>query len=247
MCNTCTLCSGRDGVATMQIMEVTALLMIWVYCMYWGIVSDFAWWPYYSRWPLTRWPLIEVPLYLYKPEFTAYHHFATPFSPSFLSYTCIFSCSLQGSALISFRQMDLSPNLPHFQESSWMGLHISREESRDILQGRPDGTFLVRPKPGVGDQIPNNEPLHTHTIDIVWVLMTGGYWISGPLDHWIGGPLDHWIGGSLDQWTIRPLDWWVTRSVDHWIGGPLDHWIGGSLDQWTIRPLDWWVIRSVDH
>ena len=63
--------------------------------------------------------------------------------------------------------MDLSPNLPHFQESSWMGLHISREESQDILQGRPDGTFLVRPKLGVGDQIPINEPLHTHTIDIV--------------------------------------------------------------------------------
>ena len=65
--------------------------------------------------------------------------------------------------------MQLPTTLPHFQSSSWTRDHISRDESRDLLNGRPDGTFLVRPKPGVTDQIPQGDPLHTHTIDIVYV------------------------------------------------------------------------------
>jgi phosphoinositide-3-kinase regulatory subunit len=71
--------------------------------------------------------------------------------------------------LISYTQLQLSSNLPHFQSSSWMRETITREESRELLTGRPDGTFLVRPKPGLSDHmIPvGSEPLHTHTIDIV--------------------------------------------------------------------------------
>ncbi|XP_019862265.1 PREDICTED: uncharacterized protein LOC105315591 [Amphimedon queenslandica] len=76
-----------------------------------------------------------------------------------------------GNQLITINQINLPPSLPHYEPTSWTRDHISREESRDLLSGRPDGTFLVRPKPGVADHIPIGEPLHTHTIDIERVLI----------------------------------------------------------------------------
>ena len=42
-----------------------------------------------------------------------------------------------------------------------------RESSRDTLVGKPNGTFLVRPKGVAPDEVPASEPLHCHTIDIV--------------------------------------------------------------------------------
>ena len=94
--------------------------------------------------------------------------------PISLSRECVIvSCScvcfsVQGTQLISISQLQLSNTLPHFQESSWMRPNISRDESRDLLQGRDDGTFLVRPKPGINEQqVHPTDPLHTHTIDIV--------------------------------------------------------------------------------
>ena len=42
-----------------------------------------------------------------------------------------------------------------------------REESKDRLMGKSNGTFLVRPKGVNIDDIPVSEPTHSHTIDIM--------------------------------------------------------------------------------
>ena len=43
-----------------------------------------------------------------------------------------------------------------------------REQSRSLLENKPDGTFLVRPKENYNDEVPTTqEPIHCYTIDIM--------------------------------------------------------------------------------
>ncbi|XP_064386508.1 phosphatidylinositol 3-kinase regulatory subunit gamma-like [Halichondria panicea] len=67
--------------------------------------------------------------------------------------------------LISYKDLKVSRDLPHFLESAWMNPSISRDGSRDMLTGKSNGTFLVRPKGNVEES--STMPCHTHTIDIV--------------------------------------------------------------------------------
>ncbi len=41
-----------------------------------------------------------------------------------------------------------------------------RDESKGMLMGKPNGTFLVRPKGNVDESV-ITAPTHSHTIDIV--------------------------------------------------------------------------------
>lgn len=69
--------------------------------------------------------------------------------------------------LISYKQLNLPSSLPHIDTTMWMKPAISRDGSKDILHGKANGTFLVRPKGGGADELPLNGPSHCHTIDII--------------------------------------------------------------------------------
>lgn len=77
------------------------------------------------------------------------------------------SDSINGlNQLISHTHMNLPPDLPHLQQNTWMNPSISRDESRELLNGKQNGTFLVRPKGNAGNEIPK-DPVHCHTVDII--------------------------------------------------------------------------------
>lgn len=42
--------------------------------------------------------------------------------------------------------MDSDANLPHYDENLWL-IHCQRPQAENYLSGKPDGTFLIRPKP----------------------------------------------------------------------------------------------------
>ena len=43
-----------------------------------------------------------------------------------------------------------------------------REQSKSLLENKPDGTFLVRPKENYNNELPTTqEPIHCYTIDIM--------------------------------------------------------------------------------
>ncbi|CAI8001482.1 Phosphatidylinositol 3-kinase regulatory subunit gamma [Geodia barretti] len=67
--------------------------------------------------------------------------------------------------VIKLKDLHIPPNLPHFDESMWMRPTVTRESSKDILSGKANGTFLVRPKPNVPTS--SVDPVHCHTIDIM--------------------------------------------------------------------------------
>lgn len=69
--------------------------------------------------------------------------------------------------LINTQQLSLPQDLPHYRLQNWMNPKLRREDSRDMLNGKPNGTFLVRPKGGLSEDTPITTPTHSHTIDIV--------------------------------------------------------------------------------
>ena len=48
-------------------------------------------------------------------------------------------------------------------------LCFRREQSKSLLDNKPDGTFLVRPKENYNNELPTTtqEPIHCYTIDIM--------------------------------------------------------------------------------
>jgi hypothetical protein len=67
--------------------------------------------------------------------------------------------------VIKLKDLHIPPNLPHIDENMWMRPTVTRESSKDILSGKANGTFLVRPKPNVQTSLV--DPVHCHTIDIM--------------------------------------------------------------------------------
>ena len=74
-------------------------------------------------------------------------------------------CTIQYGHVVSADRLDAT----EYQRCGGVilfSLLFRREGSRDILSGRPNGTFLVRQK-GPTDEIPLTAPTHSHSIDIV--------------------------------------------------------------------------------
>ena len=98
---------------------------------------------------------------------------ASFFLPSHLSFKNMYIIQSHESQVKSAGQLNLLNYIVHvfyymyscISVSSVYSKPIRRENSRDILQGKANGTFLVRPK---ADVRPNGtDPVHCHTIDIM--------------------------------------------------------------------------------
>lgn len=71
-------------------------------------------------------------------------------------------------SMLNYRQLNLPSSLPHFEQETWLCASISREQSKSLLENKPDGTFLVRPKENYNNELPTTqEPIHCYTIDII--------------------------------------------------------------------------------
>ncbi|KAL5486715.1 hypothetical protein EMCRGX_G019231 [Ephydatia muelleri] len=76
--------------------------------------------------------------------------------------------SVQSFAMLNYRQLNLPPSWPHFEQETWLCASITREQSKSLLENKPDGTFLVRPKENYNNELPTTqEPIHCYTIDII--------------------------------------------------------------------------------
>lgn len=65
-------------------------------------------------------------------------------------FYCVFSDDFH---LFSFSQSDSSESdhiIPHYDDTNWL-INCQRPQAEAYLNGKPDGTFLIRPKPEEGN------------------------------------------------------------------------------------------------